>query len=319
MRTLTDIMNSITELTNAATEYTQKLQPDFTSITELPCYSKQDEMSGIYHSSVEAIESDDPLKSFSNALNKMFVEGDQSSRILQRWSGVLIYNEPHHELAELIGALNKEKEAFKTFVNQISKKAKNQTEQQDAISHQLEAERSVACASTLRDKKWELVHSTFSMLVTLYVYRQIQVIEGPVSAAYFSWLRAQNTTRLTKDELLKRLEWQLKQAERDAITRYDAAEISRVIGSVSSSYRNRYIQKIPQPPRPNLALHFYDDRKPKPILASLPVIILNQAGKAFSYKPLKSFDSSKAKENHRSDAKQLVHLYSNYHYEPDYN
>lgn len=318
MSTLTDIMNRITELTDAVTQYTQGRQPDFIGISELPCYNKQDELTDRHHLSINVNESSAPLKSFSEAINKMFVEGDQSSRILQRWSGILVYNEPHEELAELISALNQEKKKFKNFVNQITKKAKNQIDQQEAIAYQLNVERSnPVSASTLRDKKWELVHGTFSMLVTLYVYRQIHVIDGPISAAYLGWLRAPNTPRVTKEELLSRLEWQLRQGEKEVLSRYDPAEISRVISIVASSYRTQYVQKIPQPPRPNLALHFDGEKKPKPILASLPVIVLNQKGRPFTYKPLKPFDSDSARRNTRSDAKQLIHLYGNYHYEPD--
>ena len=311
-------MNAITHASETAIDIVQSVTPDFAHVFELPCYTKQDEFFDQYHTNIEVRSADDPLKAFAQAIKKMFVDGDQSSRLLQRWPGLIVYNAPNSELSDVFRQLNSEKDAFKKFVNGLAKKAKNQSEQQGFISSQITSESSAAMnPSTLRDKKWELVHSTYAMLVTLYVYRNIHVVEGPISAAYFSWLRAPNIQKFSKSELVKHLEWQLEQSQKDALSNYCPREVSSALSTVASSPRVQYIRKIPQPPRPNLILHFADDRKPKSIYASLPVVILGQADVPFAFKALKSFDSQSLEgRKTRTDAKTLIPIYKNFYYEP---
>lgn len=309
-------MNSITQATEAVVEYTEQFEPDFIHVSELPCYTKQDELNELHHCSIEVKSADRPSSTLRIALNKMFVDGEQSSRLLQRWPGIVVYNDPHPILADLLQLLNEEKNAFKLFVNSIAKKAKNQQDQQGAISYHLQEETKRSMnPSTLRDKKWELVHSTYSMLVTLYVYRNIHVIDGPITAAYFNWLRAPNIKRISKTDLINHLEWHLRQADKALFSKHSPEELSKAISAASSSSRTEYIHKIPQPPRPNLALHFADDRRPKATYASLPTIVLNQGKAPFSFKPLKSFNEDALKDRkERSDAKPLIQFYKNFYY-----
>lgn len=316
MSSLIDIMNAITSVTEQICDYVENNHPDHIQISILPAYTKQDESLDRHHLSINVTSSAVPYSTLRVALEKRFVDGEQSSRLLQRWPGIVVYNDAHEHLQILIRTLNELKDAFKLQVETIAKGKKTPQEQQFALSEHLEGEATKkVSASTLRDRKWELIHSTYSMLVTLYVYRKVPMFTGPFSSGYYSWLRAPNTRKISKTDLINHLEWQLNQAERSISSTVDTAVISHAISMAASSSRKSYIQRFSQPPRPNLVVRFYDERKPKAFYGSLPVFAFNQGGRPFTYKALKDFnDEALSDRKLRSDAKLLTPFYGNFYY-----
>jgi hypothetical protein len=292
MQSLIDTMNHIQQCTAAICDYVEANTPDFIQVTSLPQYTKDDELnSAIIHQSIEAIQSEQPVRDLCVALRKKYIDGNESGRILQRWTGVVAYQGSHEHLQSLISQLNEHKSDFKAIVDEYSD--------------------SVAANSSSDDskQKFDFVHDFFPMLVTMYVYRKVHYEVGPISAAYWSWLRAPSSKNFTKDAYLAFLERQKASVQLSLDAQEQLMAIDATMHAVAQSITPLYVQRLTKPPRPNLLVHFADERKPRGIYGGLPVFLFNQGKIDFSYKPIKSFDASKlGNKRKRKDTKQLTHF-----------
>lgn len=301
---LIDYMKLIEQLTNEIHDYVSANPPSFMQISSLPQYSKADELSQIIHNTIPSVEAENPLKELSIALHKKYVDGDESSRLLKRWSGCVIYDGEEPELQMLIGKLNDAKWQFKFAIDEFGKTV-SKLPKASASFKGASVDKS---QSTVRDLKWEYIHNIFQMLVTLYVYRNVHFSVGPIKAAYWNWLRANNTKKYTKKELEEFLYKQINSYDLSDSFAEKREGLESMASAVAASKTNLYIRKLQQPPRPSLTLHFHDDRRPKPVYGGLPVFIFGQEGLPYNYHALKSFDLSTLKDRKpRTDMQNLKH------------
>ena len=295
MSDLIGIMNAIKHQVSHVCDLVEGHQPAFAETFILPTYTKADEIdsrNSALHNNVSCSPSPNSLETLRTALQKSTVEGNESGRILRRWPGVLVYNSEMSELEKAIQSLNDCKQRFKQLVE-----ATNSTSSNSIQMH--------------RDAKWERVHDLFAMTVTLYVYRQVHIIRGPVKALYWSWLRPINPKKISKEFLIDALNKKLQSVGVDA-QEIDRIGLAKHYLEISSS--EYFYRRIQQPPRPVLTVHFQDGRRPRPVHGSVPIIMIGQSDLPFRYKPLSGFDSEKLQQKRkRSDATEYKHVYGDFY------
>lgn len=292
MYSLIDEMNVINSETDFICDYIKTNPPGFAQVSTHPRYTKEHEIdSSQIHTHISADFSENPIDELCAALEKKYIDSDESGKLVQRWSGLIVYPNDEPFLKASIFRLNESKLRFKKIVQEFG------------LSN------SAGSASHAAKVKFDFVHDTFSMLATSYVYRTLHTRDGNFTAAYWAWLRAKSSRTFTKSALLKNLERQIS----DSLLHPDAdhiiAGIKSTIASVSQSSCETYIQRSTQPPRPNLTMHFEDERPPAALYGGLPVFVFNQTNMNFNYKPIKPFDlSAISQRKKRIDIKDLKHF-----------
>lgn len=300
---LIDAYNLIVEHINQLEEMVLSHQPDFMSVALLPKYTKQDELVFDKESTTKVTYSITPLLSATEAFSYHTIDSDESGVLLRRWPGVLVYNDEMREMQNLLVEIKEAKSSFRAIVNKYAQSASGK--------------RSTSSA------KFNFVHDVLPMTVTLYVYRRIHSIVGPVKACYWSWLASNDQRSFTKAQLIDHLSETIDNTiEFAAGADAKLHGLQTLLSNVRSSQHDEYVYQAKQPARPNLCVHFADGRKPQAIYGALPVFIFDQQGLDFKLTELKDRNPNlsepaqlrKAQRKQRSDAVQLNHLFGDYYY-----
>lgn len=225
-------------------------------------------------------------KSYVNsAISKLFEHDGNSTRIIRRFPGLIVFDQPPEGLLDAMRHVNYAKQSFKQVVtdNDLSP-----------------------------NERYYWVHGLFPGLVTLYAYRQIPFYESAFKAAYLNWGSRPTTQIKTKAEILEFLQQQKRKlnplaSDQDALQSIEQG-IHTVEQSSFATYKFKYQQKV----APHCRL-MYSDPQQSPasqsLKCSLPIFITHQAEKPLTISGLNNYQP-KTKRKTRTDDQLLIPLKS---------
>ncbi|MFC3032567.1 DNA replication terminus site-binding protein [Pseudoalteromonas fenneropenaei] len=112
------------------------------------------------------------------AFKDMFLQENQSGKVIKRYPGILLVNDPDKTLENRIRQINQAKLSFKQQILKI----------------------------TNNDARFEAVHAAVPGLITLAAYRQIHFECDNPHSVRFTWMQKHSTKTLTKSIALEMLE-----------------------------------------------------------------------------------------------------------------
>lgn len=223
-------------------------------------------------------------KSFvSSAVNKLFEYDGNSTRIIKRFPGIVVFDTPPQGLIDAIHHVNLAKKGVKTAITD-----------NDLSAH----------------ARFNWVHERFPNLVTLYAYRQIPIFDASFKAAYLNWGSRPTTRIKTKEEIIDFLQQQVQKQQTLAVSQQPIEKIEQFIQHVRQSdfavYKHKYQQKVAPHCR---LIHTNPDTQPASISlkCSLPIFITHQSGDPLRLSELVSYEP-KTKRKARTDDELLVPL-----------
>ncbi|RXF00238.1 DNA replication terminus site-binding protein [Pseudoalteromonas sp. PS5] len=144
---------------------------------ELPAVKKQDEEIAPKQIPILKLDGEDAKKKCINSFRDIFLSGRESGKLLQRFPGLLLVNDPRDTIKSRVAEVNLAKENFKNTILEISN----------------------------NDARFEAVHNAVPDLITLAAYRKIHCESEPPFSVRFTWMKKHATRVLTKDAALQML------------------------------------------------------------------------------------------------------------------
>lgn len=216
----------------------------------------------------------------SDANNKLFEHDGNSTRIIKRFPGLVVFDDALPSLVDAIEHVNYAKQAFKKAVT----------------SNDLTA-----------NARYNWVHARFPNLVTLYAYRQIPLYQKPFKAAYLNWGSRPTTQIKTKQEVIEFLQHQKVKQQDPMMSKTQDKMVDSYISQVQRSdfavYKYKYQQKV----APHCRLMHTDPAQQPASLSlkcSLPIFITRQAGHPLTISGLTAYTPKTKRKTRTSD--QLI-------------
>ncbi|MEJ6476264.1 DNA replication terminus site-binding protein [Pseudoalteromonas piscicida] len=144
---------------------------------ELPEVKKIDEELAPTQINVTKIDGEIALKKCLDAYQDIFLNNRESGKLLQRFPGLILVNDPKDSIKSRINEVNLAKENFKNTILEI----------------------------TNNDARFEAVHNAVPNLMTLAAYRKIHSESETPFSVRFTWMKKHATKVLTKEAALEML------------------------------------------------------------------------------------------------------------------
>ncbi|KJY94714.1 DNA replication terminus site-binding protein [Pseudoalteromonas piscicida] len=174
IRSTFDILNEhINQLCHELTEADIKKATFY----ELPDIKKQDEETAPTNITVKKIEGEKALSKCLDAYSDLYLNDRESGKLLQRFPGLLLVNDPKEVIKSRVNAVNLAKENFKNAILEISN----------------------------NDARFEAVHSAVPNLMTLAAYRKIHSESTAPYSVRFTWMKKHATRVLSKELAMEML------------------------------------------------------------------------------------------------------------------
>ena len=245
----------------------------------LPEIKKEEEGEHPTLISVVQDNSEQALQEIKNAIFSFYGDDKLSTKEAQRKPGfihIMMTESEYVELKAKVTLINTLKSQFKTFALQIKD----------------------------YNLRFEILHSMFSYLITLNVYRQIHLFKEPKAISFF-WVNKENNRKCDVKTLLKRLDNSKQRKHLDIEHWSEMVEREIIdIKKISDPKRLRFIRPIKTQPVFQVK---YDDTYP----ASIPAIIVtikNENTNAINTEitPLKNYDINSQKQSGRKRQKRKL-------------
>tara|TARA_B100001094_G_scaffold333164_1_gene409169 strand:- start:1253 stop:2116 length:864 start_codon:yes stop_codon:yes gene_type:complete len=179
------------------------------------------------------------------ALTNLYAKANHSTKFAVRTPGVLCFQtEQKQQIIEQVDLINQLKEQIKETL--LQEKDSN--------------------------KRYKLLHDPFPMIITLNVYRQLRLLVNP-DVIHFNWANKKSITKITRNQLLKRLYEQHEQLQ--LTQHYEGAmkvaqEIKRV-GELSECAPLRVHRSLPMQPIANI------NKKQLQFICTNPILVIHDA------------------------------------------